>query len=197
MGTCSFASWGIAAASLCLAGCGGDDTSTSGSTSGGSTGPEGAVSLEVYRNDQQTCPYGSLLIEIGNVKASPPKLVVDGEAGAAITCSVAPMGEAFLASGSVGIGKKAMSFGVVLTDGGSAVGSIRFQDPDTGAGYASSPAQQCLFQFAPSSDQGIEAGRVFMQFDCPALVSEADPTVVCSARYGYVLVDRCDAGPAM
>lgn len=188
----------VLAAAVSLAGCGGDDTgATSGSTTGGSTAPQGAVSVEVYRNDQQTCPYDSLLLEIGNVKASPPKLVVDGEAGAAITCSVAPMGEAFAANGSLGIGKKALSFGDVLTDGGSAVGSIRFQDPDTGAGFASAAAEPCVFQFAPSSDQGVAPGRVFVQFDCPALVSEADPTVVCSSRYGYVLVDRCDAGPSM
>lgn len=189
-------------AGAALGGCGGDDTGTSaagGATSGGPdpTAPNGAVSLEVYATEAQSCPYASLFIEIGNVKATPPVVLADGESGTTVTCSVAPHASGFAASGSIAQGDAAFGFADVVTDGASAIGSVSFLDPADGTRFQSAPMKKCVFQFAPSTAQGIEAGRVHVQFDCPELVSEADPAVSCSARYGYVLLDNCEGKPAM
>lgn len=72
-----------------------------------------------------------------------------------------------------------------------ATGTISFKDPAGAATYTSPVQKPCIFQFAPGTSQGIEAGKVHMQFDCASLVNDADPTRSCSSRYGSVLVDRC------
>jgi hypothetical protein len=189
----------VLAMSATLTGCGGDDTAAS--TTGGSgtgvdsTAPKGAVSLEVYKTETQNCPYASLFIEIGNVKASPPVLVDGQMDDATVSCSVVPSGMDFTASGSLEQGANDFGFSGVVTDGASALGAVSFLDPANGVEFTSD--NPCVFQFAPGTEQGISAGQLFVQFDCPDLVSSADPAVSCSSRYGYVLLDNCEGKPTM
>jgi hypothetical protein len=183
---------------LLLSACSGDDTSTaaatgsSGGGSGPSTEPQGAFNVEIYATMAQTCPPGNVHIDIGNTKLVPPTVVVDGVDGATVSCKVAQMGESFAASGEIKAGTSHVSFADVLTDGGSATGTVTFDDPATATQYVSSTALPCVFQFAPGSGQEVSAGRIFVQFDCSDLVSAANPADTCSARYGYAYFENCD-----
>jgi hypothetical protein len=175
-----------------LAGCSSDEPKPS--TSGDPPGepkPTGAINMEVYATETQSCPPGNVQIDVGTVNSSPPETVVDGKDGAKVSCSVAPSGGKFNASGSIEKGSLSFAFRDVVTGGMSAVGQVEFSDPAAGVRYASTLDKPCVFQFAPGSDQGVEAGRIFVQFDCATLASAADPLDVCSARYGYVLLENC------
>lgn len=184
------------ALSSAVLGCSGDSVTTTGSGSStgegpSTTAPEGAVNVEIYATPEQKCPVGNVHIDVGNSKVEPPKLEVDAYQGASIVCSVTATGSGFDASGTLKKGALALTFKDVLSDGKSATGNIQFKDPAGAATYSSPAATPCIFQFTPGTAQAIDAGKVFMSFDCSSLVNDADPTQSCSARYGYVLVDRC------
>lgn len=155
------------------------------------TEPAGAVKMEVYATEEQTCPPKDLQLAIGNVSSSPPVKVFDGFEGASVACAVVPKGDAFQASGTITDGSFTFSFRDLLTGGSSAVGNVEIIDPKTGVTFASSSATPCVFQFAPNSEQSVAAGRIFVQFDCSKLVSAASAMETCSSRYGYVLVENC------
>ena len=177
-----------------LLGCSSDTGSPSGSGTGegpSTTAPQGAVNVEIYATPEQTCPVGNVHIDLGNSKVEPPKLEVDAWEGASVKCSVAATGMGFGASGTLKKGAYSLTFKDVVSDGGSATGTVSFKDPAGSATYTNPTATPCIFQFTPGTTQGLDAGKAFMQFDCSALVNDADPKQSCSARYGYVLVDRC------
>ena len=179
-----------------LLGCSGDIATTAGGSSTGeapsATAPEGAVNVEIYASSEQTCPVGNVHVDVGNSKLQPPKVEVDAFEGASVVCSVTANGDGFTASGTLKKGPLSLTFKDVLSSGMSTTGTISFKDPAGAATYTSPAGTPCVFQFAPGTSQGIEAGKVYMQFDCTSLVNDADPKLACSARYGYVLVDRCD-----
>lgn len=153
--------------------------------------PTGAVNMEVYATEEQSCPPGNIHIDVGFVNASPAKTVTDGEDGAKVSCAVGPSGGLLSASGSIEKGAASFAFSVAVESGKpSAVGEVAFTDPASGVRYASAMSP-CLFQFAPGSSQGIKEGEIFVQFDCTALESEADPKLACSSRYGYVRLENC------
>ncbi len=151
--------------------------------------------MEVFASSEQSCPPGNVHIDIGNVKTAPPTTVTDGQDGAQVVCAVVPDGDKLAASGSIARGAIAFSFEGLVTAGESAIGSVGFRDPASGAAYASPAGSPCVFQFAPGTDQGIAAGRVSVQFDCSNLVIEQDPAAACSARYGYLLLEGCEGSP--
>lgn len=154
--------------------------------------PTGAVNMEVYATEEQSCPPGNIHVDVGVVNASPAKTFEDGEDGARVTCAVVPSSGGLLsASGSLEKGAASFAFSVAVESGKpSAVGEVAFTDPASGVRYASAMVP-CLFQFAPGSGQSIKEGEVFVQFDCPALESEADSKLACSSRYGYVRLENC------
>lgn len=174
---------------LCLTACSGE----TGDTGGGpdENAPHGAANMEIYTSDAQSCPLGNIHVDLGNTKLSPPELLADGYEGAEVACSVALVTAKWAASGKITQGALLFEFGDILTDGSSATGSVRVKDPESDTLYESPDNEPCIFQFAPSSDQTVEAGKLFIQFDCANLKSQADATKSCASRYGYVYADRC------
>jgi len=160
-------------------------------------GPTGAANMEIYATETQDCPPGNVHIDVGTVNAQPPVTFEDGEDGAKVACSVVPEGGKFRASGSLAHGAYAFSLRDLVTDGSSAIGAIDFTDPGSGERYATVDGKPCVFQFAPGSGQGISAGKLFVQFDCSNVVSEADPAKACSLRYGYVTLEHCEGEPLL
>jgi hypothetical protein len=171
--------------------------STSSSTTGGSggpskTAPEGAINMEVYTTPEQSCPLGNVHIDMGNSKVSPLVLVTEGFEGASVACSVVPDFKGnWVATGSLQKGALSFTFKDLTTGGQSATGTIVIKDPLGKDTYTSDPKSPCVFQFAPGSGQGVENGKLWIQFDCSTLVSDADKSKTCSSRYGYLFVDRC------
>lgn len=180
---------------LSLCACSDDELHIS-ATSGGpevpDTNPTGAVNMEVYATETQTCPPGNIHIDVGAVNASPPVFVKQGEPGTTLECAVvSATGKKFNASATIEKDTFAFAFSDVITDGGSAIGHVEFTDPKSGTRYSSGAAMPCVFQFAPGTAQGVNAGEIFVQFDCPSLVSAADPKSACSSRYGYIRLFNC------
>ena len=176
-------------------GCSSESESSSGGE-GGSVpfeGPRGAVNMEVYASEAQTCPPGNLHVDMGNPRTDPPLQVEDGRGGATVACTVSHSGSQYAANGTITKGDASFSFSDVVIDDDlpSALGMVAFVDAD-GVQYQSQSAKPCVFQFAPQTEQGVVAGRIFVQFDCTSLVSAADPANDCSSRYGYVLVQGCE-----
>jgi hypothetical protein len=169
----------------------GSGTSSSDDSGNGDPKPTGAINMEVYATEEQSCPPGNIHVDVGAVNASPAKTVTDGEDGAKVACAVVPSGGLLSASGSIEKGSASFAFAVKVESGKpSAVGEVAFTDPGSGVRYASA-MPPCLFQFAPGSGQAIKEGEIFVQFDCPALESAADPNDACSSRYGYVRLENC------
>jgi hypothetical protein len=179
---------------LLLMACSGDEgTGTSGASGPSTTAPQGAVNMEIYSTPDQSCPIGNVHVDIGNSRVNPPELAVDAWEGASIDCSVVATGGGFTANGAIKKGEFDFAFEGVTSSGESAIGKVSVHDPATGELYQSLDGTPCVFQFAPGSGQGIEAGKAWMQFDCATLANAKDPQLSCSSRYGYVLVDRCVA----
>jgi hypothetical protein len=183
---------------LSLIACADDDrpaSSSSATTPPEDPGPSGAVNLELYETESQVCPPGNVHVDVGNVSSAPPVTLEDGKDGAAVACSVVPEAGKLRASGSIAHGAKVFSFRDVLTDGKSAVGFVTVSDPTSGTVYAAPDGKPCIFEFAPGSTQGVEAGRIGVQFACTSLVSAADATHACSLRNGHVLLEHCEGEP--
>lgn len=188
----------VFASPFAILGCADADPVSLSSSSNGAPqepGPSGAVNLEIYETEIQTCPVGNVHIDIGNVNSAPPVTFEDGKEGTAVACSVLPEGSKLRASGSLTQGAKVFSFRDVVTDGKSSIGVVKVTDPASGTVYEAPDAKPCVFQFAPGSSQGVEAGRIWVQFDCSSLVSAADAAHECSLRYGYVLLEHCEGEP--
>lgn len=179
-----------------VAGCSSDDAAPSDGTGGAGgevfEGARGAINMEVYAAEMQTCPAGNVHIDMGSVNSAPPNLVLDGKSGGAVSCAVVVTGGGYRASGHIQQGTDDWSFSDVVTDPGqSATGIVSFKDPASGTMYRTPTNQPCVFQFAPGTGQTIDEGKVFVQFDCGHLVSDDNPADECSARYGYVLLEGC------
>jgi hypothetical protein len=185
------------AALLLLTACSDDRRRKSSSSSSTSEdpGPTGAVNFELYGTELQSCPVGNVHIDIGNVSSAPPVTFEDGKDGARVACSVMPEADKLRAEGTIEHGGRDFSFRDVVTDGKSAIGFVTTSDPATGTVFAAPDSKPCIFQFVPGSSQGIEAGRIVVQFDCSSLVSAANPAEECSLRYGYVLLEHCEGEP--
>lgn len=174
----------------CVSGCGGE---TGGPTSDAGPKPNAAINMEIYATAEQDCPIGNVHVDVGNTKSVPPATVTDGQGGATVSCTVASAGaQGIGARASIAAGNLVFSFDSVVTDGSSTTGHVTVQDPATGIDYGSTAQKPCVFQFAPGTDQGIQLGHVFMQFDCAELQKAEDPAKSCSSRYGYVYADNCE-----
>jgi hypothetical protein len=182
--------WVGCALACSITACGGDTDEGSTSSTGG---PAGALNLEVYATDAQSCPPGNIHVVIGNPKTSPPELVTDAEDGATVNCSVLPQAGGYAARGELARGGQEFSFGgIVTTSAASAAGSASFADPADGTVYASPADKPCIFEFVASAGNGVEAGRLSATFACSELVSQTDGAKSCSARYGALLVQGCE-----
>jgi hypothetical protein len=159
-------------------------------------GPSGAVNVEIYATEAQSCPPGNIHVDMGNVKSAPPVTLEDGKDGASVVCAVVLEGEKLRASGAIKHGAASFGFSDVVSGGGSAIGLVELTFPGSGVRYATPSDKPCVFQFAPGSSQGIEPGKISVQFDCSSLVSESDAKDACSLRYGYILLEHCEGEPA-
>ena len=173
-----------------LTGCSGGDGSSGPQVF---TGPSGAVSLELFQAQDQTCPAGDVFVVIGDVRAAPPIGVHDGEDGAQVSCRVASSaGDAgpFTASASLAhLGAYVTIDGLVTNPKtSSASGEVHVKDPAKGTEYSS---KSCLFEFAPGTSEGAKPGEIFVEFQCGNVTDPTDAASACSIRHGYLALSGC------
>lgn len=182
---------------LLLLGCSSGDANPAGGATSQPSGRKGAVNVEIYESQGQSCPLGNVHLDIGSVNSSPVAEVADGE-GATITCRVAEgqsgsgdAGPPFAASGSLAQGSVSFRFANVTATAStpSATGEVVIRDPNAGGEYAS---QSCVFEFLATQGDQIGPGMLHVEFQCGTLASAADPAKTCAARNGYLLLEACD-----
>lgn len=163
--------------------------------------PRGAFHLHYNSPTFEQCAVTSHYGDVGLVTESThDKVVVDGEGGAAIDCSVTGNGPfAVSASASGTTGDKSFSFLMTIgdirgsaTEAEPAKGAVSFSSKQTSYEVSSSDsAEPCIFYFNAEGGQTIAAGKIWVSFKCPKMVLD---TKVCEIDEGYAIFENCDTG---
>src|SRR5262249_31752776 len=125
-------------------------------------------------------------------------VVVDGEGGANVSCSVTGSGSFNVSAEArqntaplrvLSISIPSIAPGVSKTQ--PVAGTVSFADSDTaGNAYVSDSTAPCNFYFV-NSQQTVAAGRVWVSFNCPTVLNGADK---CAIGESYALFEDCEGG---
>jgi len=161
--------------------------------------PRGAISLHYNSPSFQKCALNSHYAKIGSIsEASFDKVVVDGEGGAAIDCSVTGNGPfAVSASASGTTEGKSYSFSMTIgsirgsaTEMEPATGSVAYSSTQTSLEVSSSASDEpCIFYFNADAGQTIATGKIWVTFQCPKMLLD---TKVCEIDTGYAVFENCE-----
>ena len=138
-----------------------------------------------------TCPamQPSAQLQVGLVGAaeySDP--AVDGQDGASVSCMVAPQGSGFVASGAI-VAKTAQFYlaPTEVGDGMSNQGTVSVAGPNTaGKTYGPEDGTTCDFHVLSA-----EAGRAWLSFECPHVITGEAAAEQCSLNSGYLVFENC------
>ncbi|WP_437808675.1 hypothetical protein [Sorangium sp. So ce1078] len=157
--------------------------------------PRGGYSLNFVKPGASCNVSGHSEI-LGDVTAAQKtQVLADGEESASVDCSVSGSGS-FDVSAIVGNSATATELRVKI-DGISpaatrempATGSVSFSSAKTsGIPFTSTTDEQCQFWFEPESKQGVDAGKIWVVFECPAVRSGQ---YICEIRRGVLALDSC------
>ena len=159
--------------------------------------PKGAFSVS-FQDTGTECAVKSHNMTVGSVTdTSKQTLLSDGQENAEVKCKVTGSGP-FAVSGSILQAGKFLDVTVgSLASGtkleGPATGSVGYAGGvETSNTYSSKADTPCNFYFT-TGQQGVAAGRVWMAFDCPKIVSGQS---TCELVTSYVIFENCDKGDA-
>ncbi|WP_437596934.1 hypothetical protein [Sorangium sp. So ce590] len=123
------------------------------------------------------------------------QMLADGEDGATVDCTVtgsgtfAVTGKARNSATATEIRVKIDGISPAATQEMPATGSVSFSSARTsGITFTSTTEEQCTFWFDPDSEQGVNAGKIWVVFECTAVRSGRD---ICEIRRGTLAFDSC------
>ncbi|WP_437955646.1 hypothetical protein WME76_29630 [Sorangium sp. So ce119] len=157
--------------------------------------PRGAFSMN-FVDPGASCNAGNHSAMLGDVTAARRlRVLTDGEEGATIDCSVTGSGT-FKVSAQARNPATAAEIRVNIpaitpaaTEEMPATGSISFSSVKTGGEtFVSDPAAPCEFWFVPESEQGVNAGEIWVVFECLAMLNDG---YSCELRRGALAFDGC------
>ncbi|KYF95646.1 hypothetical protein BE17_49235 [Sorangium cellulosum] len=157
--------------------------------------PRGAYSLN-FADPGASCNTSGHSETLGEVTAaSRTKVLTDGEEGATVDCVVSGSGT-FSVSARARNSATATEIRVDIdsispsaTAEMPATGSISFSSARTGGEtFVSDPEDPCRFWFVPESEQGIDAGKIWVVFECTSMLNEG---YSCELRRGALAFDSC------
>jgi hypothetical protein len=154
--------------------------------------PRGAFSVSFVDSGME-CSHAGHNTVIGMVGPSNKEVVVvDGTADTDIKCSVTPVAGGFSVEATASQNDKSLTIlidkiAATATEMAPTPGSISYVSAKTVDAYSNSTGFPCQFYFIPSN-QGIEAGRVWVSFKCPMV--EADGST-CEISQGYAIFENC------
>lgn len=157
--------------------------------------PRGAYSLNFVKPgaDCNVSGHSEILGEV--TAAEKNQVLADGEEGATVDCSVTGSGSfdvsarAKNSATATEIRVKINGINPAATQEMPATGSVSFSSAKTsGITFTSTTEDQCLFWFDPESDQGVDAGKIWVVFECPAVTSGQ---YTCEIRRGALAFDGC------
>jgi hypothetical protein len=158
--------------------------------------PQGAFSVS-FSQPGAGCSIGSHNAAVGLVDdKNRTTIVVDGNDGADISCSVVggtsgPFKvDAQLVKEPNGLIIAIPSLSPKATKDAPSTGTVGFlSDRTAGKTYTSPTDTPCNFYFVPSTNEGVAAGKVWLAFNCPTLVSPPDQG--CAISQGYAIFENC------
>ncbi|AUX45991.1 hypothetical protein SOCE26_074940 [Sorangium cellulosum] len=157
--------------------------------------PRGAFRMN-FADPGGDCSTAGHLAELGSVTGThKDQVLADGEEDVTVSCTVSGSGS-FSVSARATNAKTAASITVSIgsiapdaTQDAPATGSVNFSSVQTaGDTFVASP-EPCNFWFIPESGQGVDAGKIWVAFECPAVRNEGQ---VCQIRNGFLAFDNCD-----
>ncbi|WP_437574652.1 hypothetical protein [Sorangium sp. So ce887] len=159
--------------------------------------PRGAYSLN-FVDPGIDCNVSGHSEILGDVTADQKtRMLADGEEGATVDCSVtgsgtfAVTGRAKNSATATEIRVKIDGISPTATREMPATGSVSFSSARTsGIAFTSTTEEQCTFWFDPESEQGVDAGKIWVAFECTAVKSGRD---ICEIRLGTLSFDSCGA----
>ncbi|KYF64664.1 hypothetical protein BE11_49245 [Sorangium cellulosum] len=157
--------------------------------------PRGAFSMN-FADPGASCNAAGHLATLGDVTAAQRvRVLTDGEEGATIDCSVTGSGTFKVSAHAVNPATAAEirvnipAITPAATQEMPATGSISFSSAKTGGEpFVSDPADPCQFWFVPESEQGVNAGEIWVVFECPAMLNDG---YSCELRRGALAFDGC------
>ncbi|XXX74033.1 hypothetical protein WMF30_40945 [Sorangium sp. So ce134] len=158
--------------------------------------PRGAYSLNFVKPGA-SCNVNGHSEVLGEVTAARRlRVVADGDEGATVDCSVTGSGtfdvsaELRNSATATRITLKIDDISPSTTKEMPATGSIIFSSAKTsGTPYTSTTDEPCQFWFDADSEQGVDAGKIWVVFECPAVKSGSQYT--CEIRRGALALDSC------
>jgi hypothetical protein len=129
----------------------------------------------------------SAQLQVGSFQGNQHVPVVDGEDGAAVSCTVAPYQDGFTASGNIQLGNSSFYMsGVKLGGSLPNEGVVVLSGPNTVGAYSPADGSTCSFTVT-----SIEAGRVWASFRCPHVVVPGKSGSDCNVDDGIVVLENC------
>ncbi|XXT16553.1 hypothetical protein WME94_40615 [Sorangium sp. So ce429] len=157
--------------------------------------PRGGFSVN-FADPGAACNVTGHSEALGEVTAaSRTRVLADGEEDATVDCVVSGSGSFTVAARirnnatatemRIDIG----SISPAATQEMPATGSISFSSVETaGKPFVSDVADPCQFWFEPESEQGVDAGKLWVVFECPAVLNDR---YICELRRGALAFDSC------
>ncbi|WP_437314454.1 hypothetical protein [Sorangium sp. So ce385] len=159
--------------------------------------PRGAYSLNFVKPGA-SCNVGNHLEVLGEVSAARRlRMVADGEEGATVDCTVTGSGsfdvsatlELKNSTAATSVRIKIVDISPTATKEMPASGSIIFSSAKTsGTAFVSTSDEQCQFWFDADSEQGVDAGKIWVVFECPSVT---DGQYTCEITRGALALDSC------
>ncbi len=158
--------------------------------------PRGAFTLN-FADPGASCTIRGHRAYLGEVnEIEKTRVVADGESSAKVSCSVSGSGTFSVYANArnaqtaqeVTINIAAITPGA--TEDAPATGSVAFNSAESsGKVFVSDPKDPCRFWFEPDSDQGVDAGKIWVAFYCPTMKS--DQNSGCRIVNGIAAFDSC------
>jgi hypothetical protein len=154
---------------------------------------DGAFTLTTIQDDPLACMIAGHTASVGAIDAATRTMVVtDGMGGSHVTCSVAGT-SSFAVHGTLDdTGNSGSYFEILIPDiapgasqGAPASGTLSFSAPWTaGNPYSGS----CDFYFTTGTQETVDAGKVWVTFECAAVTSGGS---TCPVKIGYAIFENC------
>ena len=172
-----------------------EDTASSGFTSSGPQAPDaqGAVAV-TFVDPGEGCDYTGHSATIGEVTYdTKDRVIVDGEEGAEVSCSVTGEGT-FAVSARAAAGANYLKVDIAAIDtsasseAAAAPGTISYASPSTAGDVLESPAASCAFWFTSETNESVAAGRVWATFRCSQVVTGGS---TCEIAESVFIFENC------
>lgn len=158
--------------------------------------PRGAWSVS-FISPNANCPVSGHNAKVGDVTDhTKERVIVDGEDNVSVDCTVSGSGS-FNVSANAIDNANGLAFTMAVegispsaTLDKPATGGVSFSSPTTGGEPAQSNSMDpCIFYFIPDSGEGIDAGKIWVAFQCPSMQLDMG---TCAIQQGYAIFENCE-----